>query len=385
GNYSGVRVYTSDINNPAVIYVVDNNGTIIFTRLAAPLDIFVAQENALQAVITSMDNSAPENDFEVNAAPLLLTTVSENGFTFQHPAEWNITDTASNLVIFGEGEDGVTGFIAGFRPGTRFTQTDPVAILNEDNQILAESDASAAGFTDIESFTLNGIASARGYRDRPAEGMRDVMMVTQRDGFVFMLMGVANATQLSEYEPVLRATLASAAVSQTGATIGTVNPLLTDEQTLARTFATEDGRFSFRYPEGWMVEQRGNIIVLSRTATYNTPVPAEGEFILSLILLESLPDIGLKYSPALLLEVLTQQDADLQWVDIETVRLGDWRAAITTLDNPGTAAPDWTQFALELNADAQIFLRVNALAAPDEMPLFVEILFNILASVTFAG
>lgn len=322
-----------------------------------------------------------------------LDTTSDfdaKGFSLTHPQSWSFTELEDSVEFLSQGEITVIGEI--------FVQTredfsgriTPEAVL--DARLRRES--GRADYGDIETFSLNGLAAARAYREDSRAGTTDLVMTMLRGELVVTMRVTVNTGQLVDVEALLRAVLFSVRplgeeleynIIGSGARLGLLSGLvygnanLSGDASLPNQFVSSDGTFSYNYPADWVQDiDLGDSPVLTNQTGVGEDLQ-EGQIV---IYISYFPFTGIFTSPEAALRDLNAE-TDLTWGEIQSIEVDGRPAAYVENDPSDFNGLIAGTYVTELYADEDLYVRLTVLGAPEDVAANTPILRSILASARY--
>jgi len=396
---SAIRLLESN-NLQELLIAADVNEISVFVRASFRVGSRVDYEPIFESLIASvvLEGREPQQILVGSPDNLLdfttlntTATFEDRGFSFDHPENWNITEQSDSIQFLGQGELTVIGLVAVNSLADYEGDATPESILQEE----LEAEGVLADFGEIEGFSLNGLPSARSYREDDRAGTTDLVSVTLRGDFVVVFAATINTNELESAEPILRAMQFSVRpageelqynIVGSGARLGLTSGLvygganLSGDADLPNLYQSNDGAFSFNYPIGWFVglDPEG-ALALSNQDDIEDVLPDEGQVIIYIF---TQTFTGLLTSPESILRDINEEN-DLNWGEIQTLDIGGADAAYAENDPSDFGGLVLGSYVLELVPEDDLYLRASAIAEPDVLAEYTPIIRQVLASARF--
>jgi hypothetical protein len=356
---------------------------------------------------TASDNDTGGTDFELEyigtegnllqiGALTAAYVFDDESYQLNYPEAWEINSNPDGSLRF-INREGVTVF------GTLQVQSTGE---NSPQSALNNLLASEEGYSEIESFSLNGLSAARAYRDNTRGGTKELAMAALRGDVIALMTVSSNSDDFDALEPVFRAVLYSLRPNGTplelsligsGARRGlnsayvyglpsTSSGNTNSPQTaipLEETYETSNGRYSFNYPEGWVDDFSQGTIVLSNNRRFELVNPDEGEVQMLIFFVDRIENLDIdEFSPVSLVEYVVDLDENPEfWGDVSEFRSLARRGAYADYEPRGDF--NMRTYFVEMDAEDLIFVRLDMVTRNDEIEDFEPYALAILETVDF--
>lgn len=327
----------------------------------------------------------------INVGALTANFVtSDERFQFDYPTSWEIRDNEDGSLHFINRGD-IT--LLGTLKIARDSEANPEMLLSE---ALADKD----DFSEIEIFSLNGLPTARAYHENTRGASTDVVMATMRGDIAIILQATSDTENLEAVEPILRAVLFSiryagetfeltvvGGAARQGLMSGQIYGAVQRGTALPQRYITDDGRYSFSYPEEWSLDVFEDTTLISNAIRFESLEPEAGEVQIYFFFLDRISGLDIDdFSSRGLLQFIIDNDIDgTEWGDImELMNMGR-RAAYADIELLEHPRVNLRSYFLELNSDERIYVRVDMVTLVDEITDFEAITLAIMDTIGFAN
>jgi hypothetical protein len=326
-------------------------------------------------------------------------TFEDASHQLNHPEGWEISTNDDGSLRF-VNRQGVTIF-GSLRVQPKAEDTAETAL----STLLADEE----GYTEIESFSLNGLSASRAYRENTRGGTKELAMASLRNDTIALMTVVCNTDDFETLEPVFRAVLYSLrphgtplelSLVGTGARLGLGSgnlygfPTTVSSESnspspqtaipLEEDYETSNGRYTFNYPEDWVDDFDQGTIILSSSRRYELIDPDEGEVQMLIFFADRIDGLDIdEFSPVSLVQyVIDIDESPRDWGDISEFESLGRRGAYADYELRGDVM--MRTYFVEMDANELVYVRLDMLTQEDEVEDFAPYALAILETVDFA-
>jgi hypothetical protein len=323
--------------------------------------------------------------------------VFEDGsYQLNYPEGWEINSNPDGSLRF-INREGVTVF------GTLQVQDKG---NNTVETALSSLLAAEEAYSEIESFSLNGLSAARAYRENARGGTKDLAMAALNSNFISLMNVSSNMADFDALEPIFRAILYSIRPNGTplelslvgsglrrglssahvyglpsSDTSNTISPQTAIS--LEQSYETSNGRYRFNYPDGWVDDFEQGTIVLSNNRLFELVNPDEGEVQMLIFFVDRIQNLEVdEFSPASLVRYVINLDENADfWGEVSEFSSLGRRGAYADYEPRGNF--NMRTYFVEMDAENLVYVRLDMLTRDDEIEDFTPYALAILETADF--